>query len=444
MQLSHQQENAFKHFKNNTNLFLTGPGGSGKTRLIHEFVSYAINSNKRVQVCALTGCATVLLQCPGSKTLHSWAGIGLGTGPSNDIVARVIKNPKKIQKWKHIDILIVDEVSMMSKKIFEILNRIGCIIHNNNKPFGGIQLVFSGDFYQLPPVGSYSDADSSLFCFESTQWFNTFPISVELNKIYRQNDKVYLDILNELRIGNLSKNSCDILNTRVGKPIDKKNIIEPTILLPRRKDADIINSKMLNALNGDKKTYKLVGVCTKKNTHNNTIRECELELENMQKNILADQELILKIGAQVMCIANIDINDSFPIFNGSQGIVTAFDNDFPVVKFNNGHERTIVPHIWTSESVPSVEIKQIPLIHAWALTIHKAQGATLELAQIDAGSNMFECGQMYVALSRVKSLDALYLTAFNALKIKINQKVQEFYSQLFEQNLDCTLNAIVS
>ena len=147
-------------------------------------------------------------------------------------------------------------------------------------------------------------------------------------------------------------------------------------------------------------------------------------------NVLADKELILKKGTQVMCIANIDMESSNPIVNGSQGIVDSFIGELPVIKFNNGSKQTIGYHTWNSENISTIGIKQIPLIYAWAITIHKSQGVSLDMAQIDAGSNIFECGQTYVALSRLKNLDGLYLQSFNPSKILVNKNVKQFYSRL--------------
>ena len=154
----------------------------------------------------------------------------------------------------------------------------------------------------------------------------------------------------------------------------------------------------------------------------------EMEYNYLVNNTMADKEIILKKGSQVMCVVNIDMESETPIVNGSQGVVVEFIGGLPVVQFNNGGKRLIAYHNWISENVPSVGVKQIPLIHAWAITIHKAQGVSLDLAQIDAGSNIFECGQTYVALSRIKSMDGLYLTAFDPQKIKVNKKVQDFYT----------------
>ena len=154
------------------------------------------------------------------------------------------------------------------------------------------------------------------------------------------------------------------------------------------------------------------------------------ELTYLKNSIMADEKLKLKKGALVMCVANIDMQSESQIVNGSQGIIVDFINNFPVVRFRNGVVKIMSPHKWMSEKIPYVGIKQIPLILAWAITIHKAQGVTLDVAQIDAGQNIFECGQTYVALSRIKNIDGLYLSSFDPNKIKVNKKVQLFYKKI--------------
>jgi ATP-dependent DNA helicase PIF1 len=169
--------------------------------------------------------------------------------------------------------------------------------------------------------------------------------------------------------------------------------------------------------------------------HNYSPDQLKTELEYLKGNLRCDENIRLKIGSQVMCIVNIDLTNGEMLCNGSQGIVVRFstmDKRQPVVKFTNGYEMTMNYHIWPSENIPGLGVSQLPLILAWALTIHKAQGATLDVAEIDAGSGIFECGQTYVALSRVKSLEGLYLTSFDAKKIRIHKKVQEFYQLLKE------------
>jgi ATP-dependent DNA helicase PIF1 len=207
------------------------------------------------------------------------------------------------------------------------------------------------------------------------------------------------------------------------------------VLLPRRRDVDLINSAEMIKIKDDGLTFMLsseIAITKEEQTKIARIsdEQREMEIRSLSNNIMADKKLVLKKGAQVMCVANIDMESQYPIVNGSQGIIVDFVKGLPLVLFADGQKRIIGYHEWKSENIPGLGVKQVPLILAWAITIHKAQGVTLELARIDAGSNIFECGQTYVALSRVKSLEGLYLTAFNPQKIKVNRKVQEFYKTI--------------
>ena len=450
MELSPDQEQAMSAFIKKQNMFLTGPGGTGKTALIKKMVEHCKTMGWRVQVCALTGCASILLNCQ-AKTVHSWAGIGLANGYADLIVDKVAAHKRKASNWKKIDVLIIDEVSMMSQKIFEILDAIGRKVRKatGHLPFGGLQIVFSGDFYQLPPVprdDNFQEDDlSSAFCFESPQWNNTFTAVIQLTKIFRQTDQAYTKVLNQIRVGRLSKSAYELLLPHIGKTLPET--FKPTILLPRRRDVEMINAAEFIKLVGEEKVYKLseadappvlqVQVALQATLlmpmpamQHISQEQREMEYNLLVNSIMADKEIILKKGTQVMCIANIDMESAEPIVNGSQGIVIDFVGGLPLVQFNNGAKRTVGYHTWSSEMSPSIGVKQIPLIYAWAITIHKAQGVSLDMAQIDAGSNIFECGQTYVALSRIKSLDGLYLTAFNPQKIKVNKKVQDFYASI--------------
>ena len=440
MELSLEQEQAMTAFQEGRNMFMTGPGGTGKTALIRKMVDHCKSTGKKVQVCALTGCAAVLLNCQ-AKTVHSWAGIGLANGPNDLIVKRVATNKYKAANWKKNNVLIIDEVSMMSQKIFEILDSIGKQVRKDPRPFGGLQIVFSGDFYQLPPVDDKQNEDpsASAFCFESPLWSSTFPHVVQLKKIFRQTDDLYTGILNQIRVGKLFKSALDTLTPHIGKVLPDTFV--PTILLPRRRDAELINAAELEKLPSEKKVYSLTKAEMLPEKAQAQVQappinaeQREMEYNFLMNNIMADKEIVLKKGTQVMCIANIDMESAEPIVNGSQGIVIDFVGNLPLVQFNSGARRTVGYHTWNSETVPSIGVKQIPLIYAWAITIHKAQGVSLDMAQIDAGSNIFECGQTYVALSRIKSLQGLYLTAFNPQKIKVNKKVQEYYKTLISPN----------
>lgn len=429
MNLSKEQSLVFEKYKIGENIFITGVGGTGKTKIIQIIAEHAISINKKFQVCAMTGCAAILLNC-NANTLHSWAGIGLARGNVNDVINRVIKNKFKRKKWLQIELLIIDEVSMLSEKLLNILDIIAKSIKKSAKPFGGIQIIFGGDFHQLPPIGDEDDETSMNFCFESDIWNTLFPNQIELKTIFRQKDPVYQKILSQIRNGKISNSSLNILKQYIREP-ESNLLIKPPILLAKRKNVDQINQTEIAKLNSNKIIYTLKEECeeTSKDSNKYSNTEKLYESNYLKNNILAEQNLILKIGAQVMCIANIDIEGTNAIVNGSQGIIVDIKDNYPIVNFKNGETRIIKEHTWKSEIIPSIKIKQIPLIHAWAITIHKAQGLTLESAQIDIGENIFECGQTYVALSRIVSLDGLYLIAFNPNKIKLFKKVIEYYSK---------------
>jgi ATP-dependent DNA helicase PIF1 len=212
MELSREQQIAFDKYVQGHNIFITGPGGTGKSALIKKIYSHAYSQFKDIHVTALTGCAAVLLNCK-AKTLHSWAGIGLGNGTIEQLVLKIKKNKFAKALWKQTDILVVDEVSMLSLKLFNMLNQIGKAVRGNMKPFGGIQLIFSGDFFQLPPVGDKDEPDTQQFCFESDDWNSVFhrDCQIQLIKIFRQTDELYSNILNQIREGKIKKDEALLL-----------------------------------------------------------------------------------------------------------------------------------------------------------------------------------------------------------------------------------------
>jgi ATP-dependent DNA helicase PIF1 len=439
MEFSPEQQIAFNKYIAKKNIFITGPGGTGKTALIRHIFRDAKKKYLEIQVCALTGCAAVLLECR-AKTIHSWAGIGLGAASTEHYIKKIMKSRFLKSSWKDVDILVIDEVSMMSYKLFELLDSIGKAIRKNQEPFGGIQLIFSGDFYQLPPVGDRDELKTCQFCFESPLWFETFKLEdhVQLKKIFRQNDPLYQRILNQIREGRIKRSSNECLLDLVGRQIED-NLIKPTKLFPKRSQVDYINASEMNQLIGPEYEYKVEHVLDLDMTSKEkqirlgfTQEQIHTELMYLQGNLRCDETIKLKIGCQVMCIINITLAEGDEILcNGAQGIVAEISHDgFPVVHFRNGVQRVMKPHVWPSETIPGIGVTQVPLMLAWALTIHKAQGATLDIAEVDVGSGIFECGQTYVALSRVKNLEGLYLQSFDASRIRISKKVQEFYERL--------------
>ena len=405
--LSLSQQKAFSSFEKGENLFLSGEAGSGKSFLIKHFQKYATDQGKKIQVTAMTGCAALLLN--KATTLHSWAGIGIGTGTIPKMISN-IKKYNKLKKWLETDILVIDEISMMSKKLFDILDEIGKKLRKNKKPFGGIQLVCSGDFHQLPPV-------EDEFCFESDLWNITFQSQVILVENFRQKgDIAYQTILNEIRQGTISPESCKLL-IECTKKVSKSDI-KPTLLYPTKKYADQVNQF-------ENLTLDTEGTIYNKMYQSGEMAYILAELEK-QKGMF-EETITLKIGSQVMCIANLD--QEAEIVNGSQGVIIGFDKGNPIVKFNKA-TRTIEPHIWKNDKYEDYGIQQIPLILSWAITIHKAQGITLDEACINIGSSVFEYGQTYVALSRIKTLDGLYIKSLDISKIKANPKVIAFYKNI--------------
>ena len=447
MDLSHEQKLVFDKYISGQNIFITGPGGTGKSEIIRNIYKDAYSKNKNIQVTALTGCAAVLLNC-SAKTIHSWAGIGLGTSESSKLIDKIRKNQFYKKVWKQIQILVIDEVSMMSVKLFDHLNKIGKAMRHSSRPFGGIQVIFAGDFYQLPPVGNKEDPDTQNFCFESPEWNTCFPLEnqITLKKIFRQKDNEYCQILNQIRQGKVKAKTIGILSTYVGRTAESSLVITPTKLYPTRSKVDAINNEFMSKLDAPEKRFKIsqrkdleMSKAEKESRSIINQKEIDFELDFISNNLLCDKELILKEGAQVMCIINLTppTGNTIEICNGSQGIVTGFCDitGCPRVKFNNGLEQVMTKYTWCSDRIPGIGVAQVPLILAWALTIHKSQGASLDAAEIDVGSGIFECGQTYVALSRVKSLDGLYLKSFDLSKIKINKKVKDFYDSNLTQGI---------
>ena len=264
--LSIEQEKVYYEFKRGNNIMITGSAGTGKSYIIKEVVNYCKNVIKlrtnEIAVTAMTGCAAVLLDC-GARTLHSWSGIGLGTLQYYKILNRILENETYIKRWKNIKVLIVDEISMMSRRLFDLLDFIGKGVKNNNKPFGGIQLLFSGDFFQLPPIGNKKIIHSSQFCFESKIWSETFPIQILFHRNYRQNqDEKYKKILEEIKMNRLSKQSYLELKERIGKL--PKSGDYPVMLFPRKKTVQEINEEKLNAIEGKLHSYSANVVYEKK------------------------------------------------------------------------------------------------------------------------------------------------------------------------------------
>ena len=419
------------------NVFLTGGGGVGKSYLLSvietEFPGLkrresGISKLPRVQLCALTGCAALLLG-QKAKTLHSWAGIGLGKGTIQELVTKIRRNQKAMRHWLCTDLLVIDEISMMTAELLDKLNGIGKKLRSNQRPFGGMQVLLVGDFYQLPPV--YKNGEATVFAFESNTWKEAIAVNMELTIIQRQKDVEFQAILKEARLGALSKQSCSIIRSREG--LDwKQNKILPTLLFPRRSEVDMINEANLRALSGRRYTYEARLAYDGKMPDRFSEKEEGFikALQHFDANSAYATPLELMLGAQVMLIANLD--PAVGLVNGSRGVVVSFCSatDMPIIEFVNGSRRLIGTHSWPIEDYEFVSRTQIPLRLAWAYTTHKAQGATLDTALIDVGSGNFEFGQAYVALARARSLEGLYIYDFDPVAFKAHPNVKDFYQRI--------------
>ena len=450
MALSPDQEQALQLFNANQNIFITGAGGYGKSFLIKLFKTISDNNNENIGITALTGCAASILDCK-AMTIHGWAGIGLGNNSLEETCKyiRTRGNTTSYQRWKTTKRLIIDEISMMDPDILELLNNVGKIIRKSPKPFGGIQVILVGDFFQLPPIGKGKDIK---YAFESHSWNEIITHTIELTNNHRQADSIFQQILKEVRFANLSESSIAIFESKKIKgntlPVFESTDlpIKPTILYSRKSDVVAMNTKELAKLKMPFHTFNTITVLANSEEEltnseeftNSVTKKLKLNQSEIKKNedkldSLSNYSVELNLckGAQVMLLINLDISQS--LVNGSRGIIKDFsEKGLPIVEFLNGITMEINYHTWElkNNNILSISRKQIPLCIAYAITIHKSQGATLDYALVDLGKSLFEDGQAYVALSRVRSLDGLFIYTLDINKITSNKKVIEFYKKL--------------
>jgi len=438
MPLNTEQSLALEEIIAGKSVFITGPGGVGKSYLIREIKSRLLELGKTVGVTAMTGCAALQLEC-GAKTLHSWASIGLGKESVEALVAgiRRFNNAKARARWQHTDVLIIDEVSMMTPDLLEKLDSVARIIRKRvAQPMGGLQIVLVGDFCQLPPVNK--DISGASFepqlLFECEVWSEIIQRTICLKQIQRQSDPVFQQILNEARMGTLTADSVAVLEGRKVKGTALKeqmdsSIVKPTLIFSRNNKVDEINNVNMAALEGPliaRKSKICYGPKTDPGTINVDDPEIKRALARLENDAAYVPMLSMKEGAQVMLITNLDVEAG--LVNGSRGVIKRFtETQLPVVEFRNGIIMTIDLATWMTEEYPFVGMTQIPLRIAYAITIHKSQGATLDCALVDIGKDTFEYGQAYVALSRVKSIDGLYIWGLDTSRIRAHPRVVEFY-----------------
>jgi ATP-dependent DNA helicase PIF1 len=404
------------------------------TACVKMFVEMYKNS-KIIGITSTTGISALLF---GGTTLHSYLGIGLGKLSVNALVSKINNKGYLKKRWNDLEILVIDEVSMLSPVLFDRLEETARIVRNDSRPFGGIQLILSGDFCQLPCVGE------SDFCFEAKSWNECIDKVVYLDKNMRQKDEVFQRCLSEIRVGKISEETKNILNQCVNKELENDYGIKPTRFCSTKNTVEKINQSELDKFAETEEFYEYemnVSYTTDSiipkpllrfiaNQDSQSVKEViEQTINSHKKNCTAPEVLQLCVGAQVMLLCNTHI-ETEGLANGSRGVVIRFEDDLPVVKFLNGKEILIGYHTWevvehTNKKI--MDISQIPLILAYALTIHKSQGCTLDYAEVDL-SEIFEYGQAYVALSRVKELKGLTIHgSINFDKIQAHPKAVEFY-----------------
>ncbi len=391
-------------------VLLTGPAGAGKTFVLNQLIRFAKSEGKHVSVTATTGLAATHL---GGTTIHSWSGIGVADSLYNGFVDNIAKGRREI--IEKTDILIIDEISMLHDFRLDMVDEICRIVRKNDEPFGGIQIVMSGDFFQLPPINR-GDSRAGGFVVSSKVWQELDPTICYLEEQYRQDDEVLLDILNSLRAGELRRNHAQKLLDRVGVEPGVDEIL--TELHTVNVDVDQINDAKLDELVGDEIFY------TQSTTGSDNY------VENLQRSVLAPAVLRLKKGALVMAVKN---STERKYANGSLGVVMEFESgtEYPVVEFKSGKIVTMLPDTWELRDGDKkrASITQIPLRLAWAITVHKSQGMTLDAARIDLRKAFVE-GMGYVALSRVKNLNNLYLTGINQMALRVSEDAQQIDSLL--------------
>ncbi|MCK8640705.1 AAA family ATPase [Acinetobacter schindleri] len=427
-----KQETALKLLKAGDNVFLTGSAGAGKTYTLNQYINYLKARKVSVAITASTGIAATHMN---GMTIHTWAGIGIKDFLSEEDLKRMKERKYLKEHLENAQVLIIDEISMLHAKQLNLVNQVLKYFKESDEAFGGIQVIVAGDFFQLPPVGKNDERNRDKFCFMSDAWVEAKFRVCYLTEQHRQGNDYLNDILNAIRaqaIGTEHRNA--LQGTRHQEIGDTY-----TRLYTHNMDVDSINFRHLNEIDNEPRQFDA---------------QCDGNdklIETLKSSVRAPETLTLKKHAKVMFVKN---NFDLGYINGSLGEVIGFEEDdefgvLPKVKLTDGTTLLVEPETWSVDNEAGKTIasfQQIPLRLAWAITIHKSQGMTLEAAEIDL-SHTFEKGQGYVALSRLKTLDGLRLKGFNeqaleldSLAIKADRRFQELSSEAEEhfENIDLT------
>lgn len=395
------------------NVFLTGAPGAGKTYTLNEFIDEALMRGKRIAMTASTGIAASHIH---GRTIHAWAGVGIKRELSPfdyDGIARW-----KGQQINDAQILVIDEVSMIADWFLDMVNSVCKAMRGNNQPFGGLQVILVGDLYQLPPVEK--DRNKPLpFVHRSKAW-----AELNLNVCYltEQHRQIQSDGLLEFLIGMRQPHAARFgsRGELLAPIMHRRTIAAPegtTRLYTKNISVDALNDAELRKMPGETHTYKMQSAGN------------ENEVKALKKGVLAPEELLLKVGAEVMCVAN-NFDDGY--VNGTRGRVVEMGPKHVTVATLGGDEVEVVRNTWQTlddKGRPVAEVTQIPLRLAWAITVHKSQGLSMDAAVIDL-SDAFTPGMGYVALSRVRSLGGLYLTGLNDMAMQMHEEIHDLDAKL--------------
>jgi len=404
------QDEALTILKTGGNVFLTGEPGAGKTHTINQYVRYLKKSSIDAAITASTGIAATHI---GGITIHSWSGIGIKSHLSKYDVDAIASREYISKRINRAKILIIDEVSMLSANMINMVDAVCKAVKDSSAPFGGLQVIFVGDFFQLPPVNRSSQAAD--FAYDAQAWRDANPIICYLTEQHRQDDAPFLELLSAIR-----SNTFDALHIEhlEGRKIEAHEAPENIPkLFSHNADVDKVNADILATLPGQAKDFHMHA------------KGAKALVASLQKGCLSPEVLSLKAGAAVMFTKN---NPKEHFVNGTLGIVEGFSkNDgHPIVKTREGRKIDVEAMDWSVEENGRVlaSVTQLPLRLAWAITVHKSQGISLDSAVVDL-RQVFEFGQGYVALSRVKRLSGLHVLGWNQRAFEVHPNVLEKDSQ---------------